>query len=425
MVRSLKTSDLRVAQARRHGVLAEFEEEFKRRRGVQDPSTPLTDLKATARSIFAQRRSGELSDEDADQLVEVMLDEVVGRMGRAGAERQERQIGAYVGLAQGQEVSLYSEVLPTYLAAKAGTVKHRTLETQQVTLAKFAAWCGGDPDLAAITRKQVGQWMSATFTTSGRSPKTQTGWLSDLSSFMDWCESRGVIERNPCAGLSRSIKGKGKGKTPRRDFTDAELLAVLQHLKDGKRYAFWSVWALLLYSGMRLGELLATRLEHVPEEGDRIFIPGGKTSAARRTVPVHPITQPLVKHLRKRSTDEYLFPGLPSYGEDLQRGRYCSSRLATQLNEVFPDIDRKAAGISTHSLRHTFISSAINRAEAQPHIVRQIVGHAEDHVTLQVYSHGPSFDIAQRVVASVSYGPEVDGYVRERIAEMIPPQPEG
>lgn len=154
-------------------------------------------------------------------------------------------------------------------------------------------------------------------------------------------------------------------KMPKSDihqpFTDEELDALKAYWhSSGDPYA--AVWLVLIYTGIRPGELF----ERTPDEvtGDSINITKAKNQNSVRVVPVPDQVRPLIDAL----------PPLPcSYWT-------AKKKMAAAL---------QAAGVSDHlphDARHTFAS----RWKAQgldPELCRAVMGHAGKDINEDVYTH--------------------------------------
>lgn len=139
----------------------------------------------------------------------------------------------------------------------------------------------------------------------------------------------------------------------------------------------------LLYTGMRVGELLALRREQIHLPGRYIDLMGTKTKAARRRIPLHRDIVPVVKALLERGDSPYLVHG--SRGEPLTYAQY-----------KYGWFDKVMAGLNVrhtpHDTRHTFVS-ALDSAGVRRGAVKFIVGHSQRDVTDR-YTHK---DIAELI----------------------------
>ena len=60
-----------------------------------------------------------------------------------------------------------------------------------------------------------------------------------------------------------------------------------------------------MYTGCRINELCSLELADVTD--DRISLPGSKTDAGERDIPIHRDIQQVIERLKQTSTDGFLF----------------------------------------------------------------------------------------------------------------------
>lgn len=134
---------------------------------------------------------------------------------------------------------------------------------------------------------------------------------------------------------------------------------------------------ILLYTGMRIGELYAVTADeiHISDKYIDLQNAGTKTKAAARLVPLHDDIIPVVNRLLKNGfkTETYI---------------NFRNRTANKLKQIAPDQ-------TPHVTRHTFITRAAD-AGVDPITVKKIVGHTAHDVTADIYTHT---DIAQLIQA--------------------------
>jgi integrase len=129
---------------------------------------------------------------------------------------------------------------------------------------------------------------------------------------------------------------------------------------------------LLLYTGMRIDELLSIETENVDLES-RIMIGGLKTEAGKnRKIPIHKDILPIIEELYNKGYKYLLTNG---------KGRkitYINYLKEWHTNEV-------RTKYTPHYTRHTFVSRAI-KLNLDRSILQKVVGHANQDVTA-LYTH--------------------------------------
>ena len=259
----------------------------------------------------------------------------------------------------------------------------------------FLKWAKrGDIPVSEITAKMARQYASwlATEAMLGTQytdvPRTRRAHVAPLSSAGRWMLENEVLPLNPFAGLRVGKAAKSTNReamaTRKRAYATDELVRLLsvpeKRVTVALRYSnalLFETQALLLLTGLRVGELMGLQADDVEPKGDHvvIHIRAAKSAAGVRSFPVaHPLAVDLFKARRKAAlrvggTTATLWPEFPPAGPNKSRARY----LITAAVHM-----RKAANLSTatdiHSHRRTFISNLI-AAGASPIVVEHMVGH--------------------------------------------------
>ena len=177
-----------------------------------------------------------------------------------------------------------------------------------------------------------------------------------------------------------------KPETSKGPFTEEELASI------------WKIsevpWVdsilVLMYTGMRLGELQNLKAEDVNLEAGTLKAASGdkagKTRAAdNRIIPIHSRIMPFVQN-RTQAGDEYLFAHAGSECSDYRYYRYWGTALKPL------GLDHKRA----HECRHTF-RSRLDSAGANKRCIDLIMGHASTDVGLRVYTHKTVDELKQTI----------------------------
>lgn len=178
-----------------------------------------------------------------------------------------------------------------------------------------------------------------------------------------------IVEKDYSQYVKLTKTKETKEKLP---FTDEE--AKIMWDKVGKvEYA--DLIVILLYTGMRIGELLDMKKEDIHLD-KRYMIGGSKTEAGKnRVIPLHKKIIPLIEK-RMDSKSEYLFTN--TLGKKLTyalfMSKYWGAIVAHLKHQHTP-----------HATRHYFVSKmdslGVNRV-----IIQKIVGHSNKDVT-DIYTH--------------------------------------
>jgi len=253
--------------------------------------------------------------------------------------------------------------------------------------------------------------------------------LTHLSSFMDWSKRHGYSNLNPFQGLK--IKKSVSARDEIDPFSEKELKVLFfkhtyldQTNIEKKKYAYYWVPLISLFSGMRLNEICSLYIDNVSEiygnhrekrwcfnileESNR---PQKKLKnlASRRVVPIHETLLDLglidfikllksVKYPDKEWKEKRLFEELP-YGEESfvrNVSRWWNSRY-------LPKLDLKTTKKNFHSLRHT-VSNHLKQKGVEPHFINELLGHSQGNIDLDRYGKGYNPDILfNKSVKRISY----------------------
>lgn len=393
LIRSLKTHSLEVARGRRHAVLAEFQKQIDQARRV--PPARGESLDDEAVQFFDQPLSDFKADEQygpgytKQEMLDGRVEQIFGQHGDAAARN-------FSKIASGTAIPIALNV-SSWISQ--GHYAVRTQSQHRQVLKEFTNWCSEankGTTLEQVTRKVAGEFIGA-LVDAGQHAKTINRKLFSIRAYWKWLEQRGVTPSNPWEKQSlKTAKSTGRGADEtRKEFTDAQLVTLLTGETDDDIRDFMRIAAL---SGLRIEEI--AQLKVTDCTGGIFNILRGKTKAAQRRVPIHSALVDLVttRSMGKKPS-EWLFSGLLT-SKAGERSAALSKRFGHYRERV--GVDEKIPGqrgslVNFHSFRKYFATQAL-QADHPLHIVQQIIGHARDGVTLQVYHGG---DTEMRLRAAV------------------------
>ena len=168
-----------------------------------------------------------------------------------------------------------------------------------------------------------------------------------------------------------------------RYLTEEEAVMLLDAIK--RRSATWHDIAYLsLYTGMRKGEILALRGEHLDFGSGRILVKDAKTGS--RTVYMTDEVRALLAARMPKSPMEYVFrPKRSAAGGRISRDSdesFVRAVIECKLNEGITDSRHK---VVFHTLRHTYCSW-LAKAGVPLYTIGELVGHKSVEMTKR-YSH--------------------------------------
>lgn len=136
---------------------------------------------------------------------------------------------------------------------------------------------------------------------------------------------------------------------------------------------------LMLDTGLRAGEVVALRPEHVDLETGRLLVREGKGAKDRTLWFSDEVGELLKEWMERRPESDFLFPTRDGGQLSTRYLRKMVKRLAREADVA--EADR----VSPHTLRHTFATD-LYRDTKDLRLVQKALGHA-DISTTQIYTH--------------------------------------
>lgn len=175
----------------------------------------------------------------------------------------------------------------------------------------------------------------------------------------------------------RQYKDKNPNKIDRLPFTNEEIETLW---KWSEKNEYVSIILMMIYSGVRQGELRDLKKEDVHLEDRYFYISKSKTPAGIRNVPINEKVFPFFKSWYEKNPEgEYLIT--TREGQHFNDRNFRDSYFTQVLDQVGIPGEHKP-----HDTRHTCIS-LLTVAGVDERIIKKIVGHAGKGVTENVYTH--------------------------------------
>jgi integrase/recombinase XerD len=244
-----------------------------------------------------------------------------------------------------------------------------TLRSYFTTLTVFLSYLKerGRTYLETITRDDLSGFIEHE-QDRGMQPKTVSTRLRLLYAFVSYLVEREVVHPDL---LKRKLRVKVPEALPRAiDPEDVQqLLAVIKKSRD------WALILVLLRTGMRIGELLDTRMSEVNLREKRITIMEAQKTRVGRVVYLSEDACKALKIWLKRRdpAKERLF-----YGQGRPRLSYTAVR--TRFAKYLEVAGLAHKGYSLHCLRHTCATELLN-AGMRLECLQQLLGHRSIEMT--------------------------------------------
>lgn len=183
--------------------------------------------------------------------------------------------------------------------------------------------------------------------------------------------------------------GKKTTKLERIPFEEDEIDKMWENVD---RMDFIDTILILIYTGMRVGELLDIKIENVFLD-EKYMRGGSKTEAGKnRIIPLHERIIPLVKRWYDKAKEvgsEYLIFNY-EYNQMLY-WNYYHEKWEKIIEQLEFNKEHKP-----HDTRHTF-STRMDRTSANKLCTKRILGHASKDITDKVYTHKDIEDLLEAV----------------------------
>jgi len=284
------------------------------------------------------------------------------------------------------------EHVESWLAAKAPSTAPSTAVFYRGSTAKFLSWLGerADKEISLIQRADVTAFRNERATKV--SAKTVNHEIKVLRMVFKSARKDGVLTDDP-AEFVQTIRDRQK-EGARRAFTLDELRAVVDECDDEWR----SLVFFGLYTGQRLGDLVALKWANLDLQREQIRLRTQKTGKAMTI----PISAPLMRHIltlkAADSSDVPIHPrafqavikagktgGLSNQFADILAAAGLREKKAHRRTGEGRGANRDQSGLSFHSLRHTAVSM-MKAAGIPAAAVMEIIGHDSQQMS-EHYTH--------------------------------------
>ena len=205
--------------------------------------------------------------------------------------------------------------------------------------------------------------------------------INIIKSLFDVGVEEELFQLNPFHGIGKRLKAE------RKERVDYDMSGIDKLAEEKLNEQHHSLYLLLRYTGARLGEIsgidktdidLENGLLHIVPKADR----GLKNSSSKRSVPIHPSIEGVLKRILKGKTDR---PFYNFYDE-------ARDRWGNHVNWT------RDIGVSAHKLRHNAVST-MRAAGHSELVIGRVVGHTVKGMTGQYGT--VSVELLRKAVLSI------------------------
>lgn len=260
-----------------------------------------------------------------------------------------------------------------------------SVRTYREGLKNFISWRNGKPPDAPVTQSEIKlykEWLR-----QSRAANTVATYLVALRRFFQYCVNEGAYAENPV----ENVKGIRKPRGHLRQDISREGLRVLFSSVDrstlmGKRD--FAMMNLMARNGLRVIEIVRANVGDIENRRGRQIVRiwgKGRDERDEFVVLTEPTVQALEDWLAARGgakPSEPLFIGVRARNKG---GRLTTRQVNRIINRYLIKTGLKSEKISPHSLRHSFVTLAIQSGASI--IEAQIAARHRSIETTRVYFH--------------------------------------
>ncbi|MBO2942517.1 site-specific integrase [Paenibacillus sp. F411] len=287
-----------------------------------------------------------------------------------------------------------ADFFPEWLQSKSLKLRKHTLEVYTGHVNKHIVPRLGRFELVKITTAQIEKFYIDLAKESELSPRTVLDIHKILKSAFEAAVKRKYVSSNP-------VKDAETPKVDKKEMSVWDVQEANQLLKVAKEHRLYPAFLLALTTGMRQSEILGLRWKDIDFENETLNVRQTlshdgkeltvqtKTRTSTRTISLDGrVLETLQKH--KRIVMKEMLAIRPIYQNNdlvICTG-FGTPILPRNLLRTFYNLIKKAEvpKIRFHDLRHT-VATLMLQGEINPKVVKEILGHSDVRITLDIYSH--------------------------------------
>jgi site-specific recombinase XerD len=266
-------------------------------------------------------------------------------------------------------------------------------------LLQFAAWYaalyGSPPELARLTEHDIIAWRQHMITQCQLKATTINRRLEAVRRLLRWAEATGAVAANVAAGV-RTIRLTGDRQPVGLTAVEVHgLLRAAGESSHGLARRNYALVQLMLQTGLRIGEVAALRRADITvrERAGVLRVRHGK-GLREREVPLNATARRALRQIFERD------PAAARPEDPVFRSTRNEPLPVRSIQNTIAGLVRRAglkrAGLSAHSLRHTFALAWLRRHPGKLVELAQLLGH-ESLDTTAIYTRASTEDLARDV----------------------------
>ena len=233
---------------------------------------------------------------------------------------------------------------------------------------------------------------------SDKSKALQSNFLKLFHAIYDFSLENDICEKDYSKFVEVTSEQVAKDKTP---FSREEVQLLWENLDWVKNIEVYrgktnsmSILPLMdsvlimLYTGVRISELLDMKVDDIHLEERWIDLRGTKTKAAKRIVPIHQKIVPLLeKRLAGKGANDYIIS--KANGNKIVASQY-------RDDFFYPMCENFNLTHTPHECRHSFATYAA-ASKLNPILLKKIIGHSAQDLTQDTYTHAFIEDLVAEI----------------------------
>ena len=231
-----------------------------------------------------------------------------------------------------------------------------------------------------------------------------------LSQSLQWAVKIKLINENPTLDL---IIPKAYTKKVRA-LTEKEQVVIETFCKET---LYGDLIYFLLYTGLRVGEMINLKWNDINFEENTIIVRESKTDAGLRTIPILEKAIYIIKKQQKSKKDNFVFHTVHNVHITYECMKKCADKLRKKTDYQ---------NFTCHVCRHTFATRLIEKG-ASPKSVAALLGHKKVEFSLDIYTDVENKTLSreiylldnQRLNKEQAYKNCLK-YIKEQFADNIP-----